>query len=297
MKLYKTTFTPLSNFATPLQGDTLFGQLCWVIRYKEGEAKLNLLLSTYETSPFVVISDGFASEYVPKPTMPSQYLLEDADKKKQNRKKIWLTLEELQNGKYTQAKTSEDIGYKEVNASVVKNSINYKTSHTGEGFDPYSEEERIFSSVDTYCLVDESQINIDELYEYLQLVGEMGYGKNASIGKGRFTITSFEEVSLGNTASTTFMGLCNANLHNIQIKMVFYDVLTKFGKHGGDLATKSPFKQPLLLARTGFVVVFEEEKTLQYIGKAIQGHSKHSDVVHQGYSIVIPMKEVEDVFI
>ena len=52
MTLYKTTITPKSNFTTPLKGDTLFGQICWAIRYRLGEDRLNELLSDYDKKPF-----------------------------------------------------------------------------------------------------------------------------------------------------------------------------------------------------------------------------------------------------
>ena len=52
MTLYKTTITPKSNFTTPLKGDTLFGQICWAIRYVLGEDRLNELLTTTTKSRF-----------------------------------------------------------------------------------------------------------------------------------------------------------------------------------------------------------------------------------------------------
>ena len=81
MKLYKTTFTPTSNFATTLKGDTLFGQICWAIRYTFGNDKLSFY-SNYETSPFLIVSDGFTKGYIPKPSLPSNLLGEDNDLKK-----------------------------------------------------------------------------------------------------------------------------------------------------------------------------------------------------------------------
>ena len=40
MQAYKLTLTLQSAFATPLKGDTLFGQLCWAIRNRLGEDAL-----------------------------------------------------------------------------------------------------------------------------------------------------------------------------------------------------------------------------------------------------------------
>ena len=82
MKLYKTTITPLSSFGTTLRGDTLFGQLCWACKFIFGENELNELLSDYESSPFLIVSDAFASGYLPKPTVPLKELGANVDDKK-----------------------------------------------------------------------------------------------------------------------------------------------------------------------------------------------------------------------
>lgn len=294
MTLFKTNITAKSNFATPLQGDTLFGQICWMIRYKEGEEKLEELLEGYDQKPFLVVSDAFAKGYLPKPSLPSNLLAEDPDKKKENRKKIWLTPEELQNGKYTKARTDKEANCSVTTEAIIKNGINYKTFTTGEGFDPYSEEEYSFTSKDIYFLLDESRMNISELEAVVGMIGEVGYGKNTTIGKGRFSIASFEKIDLKKKASTTFMLLSSFTAHDLEVKNFFYEPHTKFGKHGGDLATRSPFKKPLLLAKSGSVVVFEEAKEAQYLGKAIRGHSAHEKTVHQGYAIALPIAEIND---
>lgn len=292
MKLYKTTLTPISNFATSLKGDTLFGQICWAIRYTFGEAKLESLLSNYETSPFLVVSDGFATEFVPKPSLPSSLLGEDGDKKKENRKKIWLTLKELQNGEFSKAKTDEEVNNKSKTVVTVKNSLNYKTFTTDDSgtFAPYSESESTIGPKDVYFLVSDI-FTIDELQKSLNTVTQMGFGKNASIGKGFFTLSDFEEIKL-TQISKTLMTLSPAVLEDQNIKKAYYEPFTRFGKHGADLANKNPFKKPLLLANSGAIVVFEQTYTKPYIGKAIKGHSTHQNAVHQGYAIVIPTKDI-----
>jgi len=292
MKLYKTTITPLSTFATLLQGDTLFGQLCWAIRYSFGEDKLKELLNDYQEEPFMIVSDGFASGYVPKPSIPSRLLSENPDEKKTNRKKIWLTLEHLQNAQFLKAKSNQEAAYTNTKDSVVKNSINYKTFTTGDdGFDPYSEEEMKLSKHDIYILLDEQKFSLKDLHKSINTVSEMGFGKNSSIGKGRFSFSNFSGVSLQKQTSTTYMTLSNSTLEGVECKNIFYTPITKFAKHGASLATASAFKKPLLLAKSGSVIIFNENKTVQYIGKAIQGHSSYKETVHQGYSIVIPLKE------
>ena len=292
MKLYKTTITPLSTFATLLQGDTLFGQLCWAIRYSFGEDRLTELLNDYQKKPFMIVSDGFASGYLPKPSLPSRLLSENPDEKKMNRKKIWLTMEHLQNAQFSKAKSNQEAGYSNTKDAVVKNSINYKTFTTGDdGFDPYSEEEMKLSKHDVYILLDEQKFSLEDLHKSINTVSEMGFGKNSSIGKGRFSFTNFSEIFLSKQTSTTYMTLSNSTLEGVECKNIFYAPITKFAKHGASLATAAAFKKPLLLAKSGSVVIFNENKIVQYIGKAIQGHSSYKETLHQGYSIVIPLKE------
>ena len=294
MKLYKATITPESNFVTPLKGDTIFGQLCWVIRYIYGNDKLSKLLSDYDSAPFMIVSDAFAKDYLPKPSLPSFLLGEDSDKKKENRKRIWLSLDDLQKGNFINTKRSDEIGYKIKKESVVKNSIDYKSFKTGaEGFDPYAEDEiGLPNKLDIYFLSNETIFTFEELKKSLKALGEIGYGKNTTIGKGRFEVEDIKEVKLQKRVSTTFMALSPLSLQNIKAKEIYYSVFTRFGKHGGDLATKSPFKKPLLFADTATVLLFEEEKELDFIGSAITSHSKHTETIHQGYSILLPIKEI-----
>lgn len=302
MKLYKTTLMPASSFATQLKGDTFFGMLCWAIRYKFGEEKLKELIKDYGKNPFLIVSDGFLSGFLPKPTMPSRMLGENKDFKKENRKKLWLSYENLINSKFSKAKTADEVGeilkekgfetYKEKAEIITKNIINY-TSFTAD--DPYSELEFVLPPQDIYILLDESKFGLAELKEVICLIGQIGYGKNASIGKGRFEIGDFAEI-LQLASSKAFMTLSPCVLQGIgDTKECFYEPFTRFGKHGGYLASSGKFeKSPLLLANTGAVVVFKENRDIKFIGKMITGHSEQKDTIHQGYSIVLPIKLIGD---
>ena len=291
MKLYKTTITPASNFSTTLKGDTLFGQMCWAVRYAFGNDRLETLLSNYETDPFLIVSDGFASGYLPKPSMPSKYLNEDADQKKENRKKIWMKSEDLKAGIYANAKTNKDIGNINKTESLVRNSIDYRTSTTGgKGFDPYGENETSLTPQDIYFSISDD-FTIDELKESFALLSGMGYGKDSTIGKGRFDISGFEEIDT-NLSSSTYMSLSPFTPNGIQSKSLFYEPFTRFGKSGASRANTNPFKKPIVLADSGAVVHFETKQELSYIGKAIKNVSTYSDIVHQGYTIVVPIKEL-----
>jgi len=291
MKLYKATITPISNFATALKGDTIFGQMCWAIRYKYGNDRLEEFLSNYDKEPFLVVSDGFVAGYLPKPTMPSFLLNENSEEKKENRKKVWLTLEELENSNFTNARTDKEVENISKNITTIRNSINYKTFTTdGDNFSPYGETEQILSKKDIYFLISD-KFTLNELKESFELMSDIGYGKDSTIGKGRFEYSDFEEITLNNSSST-FMTISPTSLKNIKCKKVFYNPITKFGKHSGEIS-KNPFKKPIILADSGAVMIFNEKIEKSYIGNSITGISIDIKTVHQGYSIVIPIKEIE----
>jgi CRISPR-associated protein Csm4 len=293
MNLYKITISPESNFATMLKGDTLFGQICWAIVYSFGEDRLKELLKNYDKKPFLVVSDGFTNGYLPKPKMPSLLLGEDNTAKKVNRKKIWLTLDMLNKGRFSQALSDEEI--KNIDKSVITmhNSINYKSFKTDDNsFAPYGEKVFLLGKKDIYFLIDSLQFSLEELKKTFEQLSLNGYGKDTTIGKGRFSYKKFEEIKIHYT-SKTFMTLSPFSPQNLKCKNLYYEPFTRFGKFGGERAFKNAFKKPILMADSASVIHFDERQNLQYIGKAIKNISDtHSDTVHQGYSIVVPIREL-----
>lgn len=297
MKLYKTTITPLSSFGTTLKGDTIFGHICWAICLKN-KNRLNELLKGYEKEPFVVVSDAFVSGYFPKPTAPSTMLGENLADKKVNRKKVWLNWKDLQNGDFSLAKSDDELEKPMVTFLSIKNKINRLTFTTDEGdFAPYSMSEYMTVPQDVYFLLDTDKMSLDELKDAFSLVGKMGYGKKASIGKGRFEVGEFCEIeSFFNENSNAFMTLGPSSLENFS--EIYYEPFTRFGKHGASLASDKPFKSPVLLAQSGALIVpNDDEKTkiqkAAYIGKGIKGHSSHEESVQQGYAIVVGTKVIK----
>ena len=294
MRLYKTTISPESNFATSLKGDTLFGQMCWSIVHSFTEERLKELLKDYKDSPFLVVSDGFVSGYLPKPKMPSLLLGEDSQDKKLNRKKVWLTLKQLKAGDFTDALSDEDIKNRDTSTITMHNSINYKTFKTSDdgSFAPYGDNEFSFGKKDIYFLLDSLQFSLEDLKKSFEQLSLSGYGKDTTIGKGRFTFDDFEEIEIDNS-SKTFMTLSPISAKGLECQDIYYEPFTRFGKFGGGRAFKNAFKKPILLADSASIVHFEEKQNLQFIGSAITNVSDaHKDAVHQGYSIVVPIKEL-----
>lgn len=75
-----------SSIITPFHSDTLWGHICWALRYKYGESDLKEFLECYrDGEPPLVISNAFSKGYIPFPVLPQV----DRESSKQLIKKFW----------------------------------------------------------------------------------------------------------------------------------------------------------------------------------------------------------------
>lgn len=303
MQCYCITIKPVSAFGTPLVGDTLFGQLCWAIRHRFGEQRLVNLLADYsEQNPFLVVSDAFPKNYIPLPTVPSQYWDTDVGlDRKQLKKKKWLSINYLSMpfNKWQQYAESEQDIYGYVLSQIKEqphNSINRQTNTTGKGmFAPYTMPQIWYIenvSFDIYCLVDESRLTRDELQQVLEDIGVSGYGRDASIGLGKFVIEKINvyqwKIIEGANAYLTLAYSAPQGL-TLNTNRCFYQIGTKFGRHGDLMAiTGNPFKKPIILAKTGAIFTPNVWQHRDFLGNGLANISyTQTKAVHQGYAPVI----------
>ena len=321
MQTYKLTLTLQSAFATPLKGDTLFGQLCWAIRNRLGEDTLTDCLAGYtKAQPFAVVSDAFPEGYFPLPKLPSCFyeLPEDQDRKA-IKKRTWLPEAAFQqpinqwlnlavNAKalvtVTESKHATQLSEKHPQAH---NTINRQTNTTGDGgFAPYSVEQEWFVPGlrwSIYLLLDTDRLSVEDCQQCLDDMGAFGFGKDASIGLGKFTIDAFQEYTLPAQASANAcltLAPCAPQGLGFDSQHSYYQLFTRFGRHG-DIAVHQegkPFKNPMLLAQTGAVF-----KTLPpqsgFIGQGVGGQGELSKTlaatIHQGYAPVLAINFNESV--
>ena len=311
MNSYRFKLQPKTAFGTPLLGETLFGSLCWGIVHGLGEDRLNNLLEGYtEGRPFCVVSDAFPSEFVPLPALPqSKWKSSEEDDRKYLKKKAWLSISDLdkplcdwRNLAKTNSEILEGVSATEnsslkVEIDVSHNTINRATQTTGEGmFAPYQQRQIWLNplvDLDVYVVLDEERFSLEELTSVLKAIGLIGFGKDASIGLGKFEIDKKpEKVNLGKASSYTCLTLASSYLgrvKNLVAEETFYRTKTHFGRHGAEFAIGGqPFKKPILLAQAGAFLTLEEESSAKFLGEGLTGISNQcSKAVHQGYSPVI----------
>lgn len=303
MQTYRLTLQPLTAFGTPLVGDTLFGQLCWTLRHLYGESRLNALLTGYTTGePFMVVSDALPSKYIPLPSLPSRYWLAGIDDdRKALKKKRWLALANMTQPvvQWQQLAEAEVKGSPfAVNTETqMHNTINRQTGTTGTGqFAPFSDQQRWYAAgalLDVYVVLDEAQLSLDELTRALTVMGEIGYGRDASTGLGKFALHGAPEAIALNPSSHHWLTLAPTAPQGLALdaQHSYYQVQTRFGRHGDAAAlSANPYKRPLLMARTAAVFCTMDNHPRQFIGQGIAAVSHvDSRAVHQGYAPVIPL--------
>ena len=310
-----------SPIITQFQSDTLFGHICWAIRYLWGAERLTVFLSKYKVKPPpLLISNGFPEGFLPKPILPpvrqadSQPILSDdrildshtiKSIKKANLVPISV-FKALQDSKispqglfaamYRDYNAIMDVEKKRVNASVRHNTVNRIKNRVEEG---------LFDQNEFFCREDFNLFSVyvrtslfseDNLQEVFEFMGDNGFGKDKNTGKGHFKV---EKVGVGIDLPTwenpnAFMTLSSyIPAEGEETTRAYYRVLQKHGKLGGMYAQGNPFKKPLLMLKAGSV--FYDNPLKSSYGSLIEEvHHTHKHVRHYAYAFPMGV-EIEGV--
>ena len=316
--LHRATLALHTAFGTPLAGDTLFGQLCWALREAEGEAALQSALDGYTSGkPWVVVSDGFPSGFLPKPALPALEaffgatpagkIADAAKERKFIKARRWIPASQTSLGLQSllaAAVSDQDAwgGKPPQRVTQAHNSINRETGTTGEAeFAPYSMPQTFYGAgykADLYLVFDPERIAAAKLRTLLDAVGATGFGRDASIGLGKFTV---DEMTIATPPPPSApgawwtLGPCAPQGQAFNKAASYYRTFTRFGRHGNVHALAGqPFKTPVLLAAAGAVFTpAGAYESRAFIGQGIGGDGSLSKVqaatVHQGYAPVLAL--------
>jgi CRISPR-associated protein Csm4 len=300
MTLYRFDIHIDAAFATPPKGDTLFGQFCWQIVQKFGSEKLETLLSAYHQKPFAILSDILPQNSIKKAPISNSLfgVAFDPKKRKEIKAKNIIRIDALQNNSFKYNKnlienhTEFETDYSADESIVVRNSISRLTDTTQKGFDPFSNYRYDYrkNEASFYLLIEEDQLSLQDAQTVLEQIGKTGFGKDATIGRGKFTISSVEKVAFNQPDANAMITLSPSILSGQNFTNAWYEVFTRFGKHGNYLAHSLVWKNPILMADS-FALI--QAPPTQYIGKGLGGDGNISKAmpktVHQGYAITIPI--------
>lgn len=318
-----------SPFGSPLLGDTLFGQLCWALRNRDGDAQLQACLQGYTAGrPFAVVSDAMPVGYLPRPALPLSLFPEVAEAdRKQVKKRVWLPIEALERPMtewLARCQSEAEVvkasaPAKPVEASVAHhpqalmtlhpqphNSINRLTGTTGQGdFVPYTLMQRWYAEDVDLCVrvvFDAERISTETLLTLFDDIGSVGFGRDASIGLGKFEVEPLQAPWPTQSDPNAFLTLapCAPQGQGCRADRSYYEVFTRFGRHG-DYAVQlgNPFKTPVLMARAGALLAPSALPADPVFGQGVGGNGQLSKVipetVHQGYAPCIAVHLPEEI--
>lgn len=316
MQTLRAQLIPRAAFGTPPKGDSLFGQLCWAVRHRFGEDRLTALLDGYITGePFLVVSDALPAGHLPRSALPGHWFAPIADTdRKAVKKRRWLPLGNVSAPLDTwlqhcvtdrellkPAPDTNHRGFVETHPQP-HNTLSRASGTTGRGdFAPYQMDQHWYApgaQLDLWLVHDRARISREEITGLLADMGAFGFGRDASIGLGKFDVASIEVQDLpaqpGADACLT-LAPCAPQGLGWQAERSFYQPFTRFGRHG-DVAVQSgrPFKNPVLLAQTGAVLSPDEALPHAFVGQGLGGEGRLSravaGTVHQGYAPVVPVR-------
>lgn len=181
------------------------------------------------------------------------------------------------------------------------NAINRLTGTTGEGgFAPFTVDQKVYfpqSELSIFVGIRDG-ITLKQVENALSRIGEIGFGKDASTGLGKFEVCDVDEIDL-NSFGSSEPNACYALSPCVPEKDVFrrsfFSPFIRFGRHGDILAkSKNPFKNPVIMADEGAIFIPKEKDVFikPYIGTAVTDISlaEEHKAVMQGYSLYIPVR-------
>ena len=315
MNLFKVTYHLRSAVASEWQSDTIFGHLCWALRYLDGEDTLDQFLADYErTQPPLIISNGFPAGLLPRPATPPlsprqrneesiKQQIEGFKRSKEAKETTLLTPEE-----FTRAIRGEEVvpiskrGQLPSPGSTMKNQINRLTGTTGDGSNLYEFDETFWSRIDEKMIVD-IPISIyvkvredftDQAERLFSFIAAQGYGKRKSVGYGEIRSHSFEEFHGFETPpdANGFVSLSNFVPAHSDPRIGTWQTIIKYGKLGEEYAIGgNPHKRPLLMFTAGST--FRDTPCREYYGRLVKNiapSSPYRKVVQYALAFPVPIK-------
>jgi CRISPR-associated protein Csm4 len=303
--LHRVHITLSAPLGTPLTSGTLFGHLCWAVRERDGGAGLRRWLEGQVTAPWLV-SDGFPAGHLPRPLLqpgrrrPPQDV-RAADAAKRQTRLPWIAVADFMK---LRDRLSEDVLISKLKCApwqgefeewrLAHNLIDRRRGTTpDEGGLYFVDEDWSYvhpagKDRDIYV---RTSAGAEEIGDLFRRVGEKGYGRDATWGRGRFSVL---EVVREDRLDAARGPRCLSLSHGVRSRNMLeprYKLAPHYGKVGAELAHSgaSPFKYPILLTRPG--ATFRPADDGPY-GELLAGiHPTRSEIRHCARHLVLAYAE------
>lgn len=308
MRIWKLLIRPLSLQLTRWEADTIFGSLCWQLRFREGEDALKRFLQPYrDGDPPFLFSDGFPAGYLPLPFF-TRLLQSDSveDVETYSKLKRMKKVRFLPESEFAKAcdgqlvEVGDEVLVKaesQLHASI--NRITGTTVGGGEdaeaslfqlsGWVPGDKNQEIEVSI-----ADRSGAGIDSVLSWFADLEKAGFGKKKSSGMGAFRMEGAPQEWRPPTPAENADGFVSLSAfipRRSDPSTGFWQCRVKHGKMGEEYATGgSPFKKPWILLEPGSAF-YTETAPAEFYGRMLENVSDdYPDVVQYGYAFPIPIR-------
>ena len=273
MQGYKVYINPKSTFLTYPKGDMIYGFfLYWWDKFGN---------NVVDIKDKIVFSDFLPDGYFKKPAFEFTKFTNDEDKRKEIKSIEWISEKNLLNGELEKILEDKDFKFYK-KRKTVKNHINKLYFTTSQNFAPYLIEEIEFlKPVVLYVAIDE--LDIENVLKFLDKIGNYGFGRKSSIGKGIFEILGYDEYNKIFSEGNHYLSLSPFLTH----KKAKYNLFTRYGKF---YSTSKPFKNPVVLMDSGSVVL----QNCEIVEGEILKDKVYKNYFIQAKSIMLPFNLKEE---
>jgi CRISPR-associated protein Csm4 len=313
MSLFRARIRLEGPLASPLASGMIFGQLCWTLRELKGEAVLIDWLGRPEA--LWAVSDAFPADWLPRPLLAPRVVAPEtnagdyADRKRLRKHTLISRAGFL---RHRRALRDSDLGADILGSPadethrLARNSID---RHTGRALDsgglyfraevwprdagPAAKGDGMVGGPDRDIYVDAPNVDGARLHDVLTHLGEAGFGKSASLGRGRFTVKDvapdpeLETLPGADRLVSLSRGDRTANMADVWCR-----IEPHFGKAGPRVTLgegASPFKRPILLTRPGATFARGGEGRFgSWLGSV---HPTRPEIGHNALHVAIPFRE------
>lgn len=303
MRLFKIQLKLKNSLGTPLMSDTIFGHICWSIRYNKSQEKLTKFLKQMKSdNPPLILSDVFRKDCLPVPVLPeviaSNPTVQESDNLKKAKKQNYIQSDRLYD--LADSISSERILQELTQFAVQDNKENYLVPHnTVSRLGAGTIENGLFFNEDAYfdrggadyeLLAGSDFYDSKEIQEIMELAFRDGYGRDKSTGKGVVEVSGIQEYQLPeveNPNSVMLLGR-SAPSENDPTEG-YWNLLVKEGKLGGHWAVNQDYrKKPVVMLTAGSLLFTNTPKA--FYGRMVENvHNELPQVLHYGYTLAMPL--------
>lgn len=306
---YKLTLELRSALGTPMQSDTLFGHLCWQVRFEEGDTGVRRFLAPFLAGePLFVFSDAFPEGLLPRPLLPmapapAASTAEYATMKRWNkgafiRESDFLA---LVRGENVRPEPVADLWEEHETPHAAIDRLSWTTSgEGGQFYQTYAQALRAGAvrgpdrsrplSPASRALQEETGQRLQifvrcrpdaaaQFEDLVRRVSRVGFGRDKSVGAGQFEVVDFQEYAglAGLKSPDGFVSLSTCSPAAEDPTDGFWRVRVKRGFLGESYAPDSdgdnpnPFKRPLIQIEPGAVFRVTTDSPVQsFYGRMVR---------------------------